>query len=420
MPGHKGKGPIGAEALDITEISGADSLYEADGIIRQSEDIASKIFGCSTYYSAEGSSLAIRAMLYLAFMHAKKEGKVPLVAAGRNAHKTFMSAAALLDIDVMWLWGEGESYLSCVIDASSLDKTLASCEVMPFAVYITSPDYLGNVSDVASLAKVCRKYGILLLVDNAHGAYLKFLDRHPIELGAHMCADSAHKTLGVLTGGAYLHIESGLAPKLGDAKQAMVLFGSTSPSYLILQSLDAANGRVLNGYREELAAFCEKTKALKAELEAAGYVFSGDEPIKLTLLAKKYGYTGTELADILRNEHIECEFADSDHLVLMLTPDTGDEGLERLKNALLSVQKRAETENLPPRITRPRRVMSVREATFAVSERVLAKDSAGRVLAAANVGCPPAVPIVACGEEIDESAVRAFEYYGIEYCQVIK
>ncbi|MBR6812647.1 MAG: PLP-dependent transferase, partial [Oscillospiraceae bacterium] len=210
MPGHKGEGPLGVEALDITEISGADSLYEAEGIIRQSEEIASEIFGCRTYYSAEGSSLAIRAMLYLALMQAKKQGRAPLVAAGRNAHKTFMSAAALLDIDIMWLWGSGESYLACQIEAESLDKTLSECTVLPFAVYITSPDYLGNTLDIASLAKVCRKYGVLLLVDNAHGAYLKFLGRHPIELGANMCCDSAHKTLGVLTGGAYLHIDNEL------------------------------------------------------------------------------------------------------------------------------------------------------------------------------------------------------------------
>ena len=94
MPGHKGKNILGLEALDITEIDGADSLYEANGIIRQSEENAGRLFGCPTFYSTEGSSQCIRAMLYLAMLHAKEQGKRPVIAAGRNAHKTFLTGAA--------------------------------------------------------------------------------------------------------------------------------------------------------------------------------------------------------------------------------------------------------------------------------------------------------------------------------------
>ena len=104
MPGHKGKNLLGLEALDITEIDGADSLYEASGIIQRSEENASRLFGCPTFYSTEGSSQCIRAMLYLAMLHAKERGKRPLIAAGRNAHKTFLTGAALLDLDVRWLY----------------------------------------------------------------------------------------------------------------------------------------------------------------------------------------------------------------------------------------------------------------------------------------------------------------------------
>ncbi|MBO5122976.1 MAG: amino acid decarboxylase, partial [Oscillospiraceae bacterium] len=89
MPGHKGCGFLGVEQWDITEIDGADSLYEAAGIIRESEDNASALFGAPTFYSTEGSSQCIRAMLYLVALHAKKQGKRPRILAGRNAHKTF-------------------------------------------------------------------------------------------------------------------------------------------------------------------------------------------------------------------------------------------------------------------------------------------------------------------------------------------
>ena len=104
MPGHKGKNLLGVEHLDITEIDGADSLYEASGIIQKSEENASRLFGCPTFYSTEGSSQCIRAMLYLALVWAKERGKPPVIAAGRNAHKTFLTGAALLDFDVMWLY----------------------------------------------------------------------------------------------------------------------------------------------------------------------------------------------------------------------------------------------------------------------------------------------------------------------------
>ena len=114
MPGHKGAAFLGMEPLDITEIQGADSLYEANGIIARSEANASVLFGCRTFYSTEGSSQCIRAMLYLITLYAAQQGRKPLIAAGRNAHKTFLTAAALLDTDVRWLYPQSPvSYLSC-------------------------------------------------------------------------------------------------------------------------------------------------------------------------------------------------------------------------------------------------------------------------------------------------------------------
>ncbi|MDO4740900.1 MAG: PLP-dependent transferase, partial [Eubacteriales bacterium] len=294
MPGHKGLGPLGIEALDITEIEGADSLFEADGILRESEENASALFGCPTFYSTEGSSLCIRAMLYLSRLHALSSGRRPLVLAGRNAHKTFLSALALLDIDVEWLYPAQESsYLACPLDAQALEQAFAGASAPPGAVYITSPDYLGHVADIAALAEVCHRHGALLLVDNAHGAYLRFLPEsmHPMELGADLCCDSAHKTLPVLTGGAYLHIARHLPALAASAKDALALFGSTSPSYLLLQSLDAANP-YLEGYPARLRDFCGHAARFKDALRAHGYQLIEEEPLKATILARAFGYSG--------------------------------------------------------------------------------------------------------------------------------
>ncbi len=423
MPGHKGVNILGFEERDITEIDGADVLYKADGIIKQSEDNARLLFETKkTFYSAEGSSLAIRAMLYLVKLYSSSVNKKPLIFAGRNAHKTFITAAAILDFDVRWLMPEiSESIISCNITADYLDNILKNADEKPVAVYITSPDYLGNMLDIKALAKICKKHGVLLLTDNAHGAYLKFLpeDKHPIHLGADICCDSAHKTLPVLTGGAYLHISES-APQIfwEQAENALSIFASSSPSYLILQSLDYANKYISCGYREKLASFIEKLEILKAGLSDIGFCIFSDEPLKLTISPKSYGYTGYELSEILLKKGIVCEFCDSDFIVFMFTPETPLSGLEILQKALTEIIKKPAINTPALIIPKCKKVLSLKEAVFSPSKELAVEKCIGKILTAASVNCPPAVSIVVCGEEINSQAIECFKYYGIKTCFV--
>ncbi len=422
MPGHKGADFLGAEPLDITEINGADSLYEADGIIAESEANASSVFGCPTFYSAEGSSQCIRAMLYLIALYARANGKKPLIAANRNVHKTFLTAAAMLDFDVMWLYSKNQgSYLSCDISAEQLDETLGSASQKPAAVYLTSPDYLGNVADIASISVVCRKHGVLLAVDNAHGAYLKFLkvSQHPVDLGADICCDSAHKTLPVLTGGAYLHV-SNTAPQIfvNQAKNALSLFGSTSPSYLILQSLDRFN-KYISENGEVFSAFSKRVAGFKEDLTKLGFELYGNEPLKITIYTKDFGYIGQHFAGQLATKGIVCEFADKDFCVLMLSPQTGEEGLKRLYNALKEIPRESAVFEQSPSFYKPRKALSVREAVMLPFESVPIEMAEGRILAQPSLSCPPAVPILVCGEVVDNATISLFKYYGIKTCTVV-
>lgn len=419
MPGHKGVGDM--EHLDITEISGADSLYDANGIIKESEKNASALFGADTLYGTEGSSQCIKAMLYLACICGEKRGEKPLILAARNVHRAFISAAALIDFDVTWLYAQdNKGYISCEITPKAVERGIK--ENNPTAVYITSPDYLGNIQDIKGIGAVCKKYNVPLLVDNAHGAYLKFLPQgsaHPMDMGATMCTDSAHKTLPVLTGGAYLHInKSATCVFKENAKDAMALFGSTSPSYLILQSLDKANVYI-ETHKIRLGGFLPKIKALKERLTQIGFTLIGDEPLKITVDAKKFGYSGEELAARLLKGGVMCEFADNDYTVLMLTQENSGD-IELILKVFEGIEKRPEICENPPLPSLAERVMDIKTATFNQSETIPAEKSEGRVIADCSVGCPPAVPILVSGEIINKSAIEFFKYYGIKKIKVIK
>ena len=415
MPGHKGKAFLGCEDRDLTEIEGADDLYHPAGIIAESEANASKLFGWPTVYSTEGSSLCVRAMLALAYTAAGRKGRV---LAGRNAHKTFLSAAILLDFPIRWLWA-GEDYLSCPVTPEQVERAILEEREKPFAVYLTSPDYLGNIADIRGISRVCGKYGVRLLVDNAHGAYLKFLpeSRHPMDLGADLCCDSAHKTLPVLTGGAYLHFrEEGMR---GKVKDAMALFGSTSPSYLIMQSLDRANP-YLEGLPQRLRTFAPWVAALKDRLLERGLTLGGEEPLKLTWMTRPWGYTGTEIAEVLEKKNLICEFRDEGHIVFMFTPENDPWELEKLSRAICQIPRREALPDEAQQRVEPKAACSPRQAVFGERERIPVGESAGRILANLSVSCPPAVPILMCGEEIEEAIIPRLRALGWAFMEVVK
>lgn len=413
MPGHKGVPTLGCEGLDLTEIAGADSLYAPTGIIRESETNATALFRSrATLYSTEGSSQCIRAMVALA-LRERAPGAARRILAGRNAHRSFLSACALCGAEPDWLWPEaGEGLLSCTVRRETLASALDAAATSYAAVYVTSPDYLGRLADIASLAEVCHDRGLPLLVDNAHGAYLRFLPgaRHPLEQGADLVCDSAHKTLPVLTGGAYLHI--GDPRFVPGAKQFLALFGSTSPSYLILASLDACNARLAADYPMLLAEAARDTVDLRRKLQDLGWETENSDPLRVTLRCD-----GEKAAARLRAQGMEPEYAGPDALVLMLTPENAVAACTRVPEALGPCLEPAPAP--PPPLPRPERVCTVREALFAPQESCPAEAAPGRVCGAPTVACPPAVPIVTAGERIPGEALPLFLYYGVETMDVL-
>lgn len=420
MPGHKGAGILGFEGMDLTEIYGADELFAAEGIIKESEQNASSLFGCPTYYSTQGSTLCIQTMCTILCQDAKSKGKKPKILAGRNAHRSFIHTAALLDFDIEWLYGNSD-YLSCKIHAEDLEKAII--ESLPMAVYLTNPDYLGNLLDIKSLASVCKKHNVLLAIDNAHGAYLRFFEPslHPIDLGADLCCDSAHKTLPVLTGGAYLHLSDSLNQVWkNDVKHFMEYFSSTSPSYLIMASLDAANEVLDTAFKKSLSECIQRVDGLKNTLIQHGYTILSGEPMKITISTKEFGYTGNEIANLLMECDIYPEFYDSDYIVLMPSPYNTKDDLKRLETCLCGIERKPLLINKPPKLEQSKKAMNVRQALFSSSITLDVSKSLGQVCSSVTVSCPPAILPVIPGEVISESSIEVMKYYGIETVRVVK
>ena len=409
MPGHKGQSFLGCEALDLTEVKGTGGLIEAG------EANAAALFGSAkTLYSTEGSSQCIRAMVYLALL--ARPG-APIVAA-RNVHKAFVYAAALCGADVVWLWPERrDSLCACAVSPEALEQTLKTLPAPPAAVYVTSPDYLGSMADIPALAAVCKQYETPLLVDNAHGAYLKFLPRsaHPLDLGAAMCCDSAHKTLPVLTGGAWLHVaKDAPAAFRENARQAMAIFGSTSPSWLTLASLDLCNRYLSEDYPVRLAETVRRLDGLKTGLRERGWIVETSDPLRLTLRGD-----GFAIAELLRRGGAEPEYADREFCVLMATPENPPEDFGRVV-AALGRNDRPAPAPVPLPLGKCERICSPRTALMAPQETVPVSAAVGRVCGAPAVSCPPAVPIAISGERIGPEAAELFAYYGIGTVDVLK
>jgi arginine/lysine/ornithine decarboxylase len=239
-----------------------------------------------------------------------------------------------------------------------------------------------------------------------------------MDCGADLCCDSAHKTLPVLTGGAYLHISEKAPVGIREgAKQAMALFGSTSPSYLILQSLDLCNHYISREIKANLVNCIAHIKNIKTLLSERGWAIEVTDPLKLTLRMPNRTIHD-QVLERLEKEAIEWEYADGDYIVLMLAPHNAPAELERIVPVLGRNEQPYEEKNTNEPV-RAERVCSIREALFAPQMMCNVKDSVGKICGTPTVGCPPAIPIAVPGERINEAACHLFEYYDIGEIAVI-
>ncbi len=413
MPGHKGRALLSgleyAYQRDITEIKNADSLFEADGILRQAEQQTAEIYHVpETCWSAGGSTLCIQAML------AQMKAEHRYIIAARTVHRAFLNSCILLDLPVKWVFPVSGGIIAGTYQISDFEKALQEISV-PACIYVTSPDYAGNIQDISALAELCRKYHARLLVDNAHGAHLAFLreNQHPVQLGADFCCDSAHKTLPALTGGAFLHMKD--ASLVMQMKQHMQMFGSTSPSYLIMQSLELCTDWLSGSGREKIQLCAERSAMLKQKFSGK-YHFLGGDPLHLTFSAD-----GENLAEQLRNSpySVECEYADKTCLVILLSPVMTEQDFQFLEQALAFCTP-VPACTVPALPAPMKQKLSLRQAGLAEFEFLPLAQAEGRICASVQVPCPPAVPLAVSGEQLTKNWLDFMDFYGLHSVAVVR
>ena len=426
MPGHKRRGDAVCGGFpwscDITEIDGFDDLHDPRGILREIELRAESLWGSErSRLLVNGSTCGILA----AVCAAVRPGDPVLIA--RNCHKSVYHAAELLGLQPAYLLPERGPFPFC--GSVTPDTVGEALRLHPKAraVILTSPTYEGIVSDIASIAGICHRRGVPLIVDEAHGAHLGFAEGFPesaVRCGADLVVQSLHKTLPAPTQTALLHLCGGLVDPEQVSHQ-LDIFETSSPSYLLMAMADAclrfleregaerfaAYSRRLRRFEEQCAPLRRLILFRKAALRVPeGFCWDLD-PGKLVIGCGKGASGGPSLARILREHyHIETEMAQADFLLAMTSLMDEDAGFDRLAQALFEIDCGCSVPEPPPRPVPPalpEAVLPIREALGAEWEILPWERSAGRVSAGYVWAYPPGIPWLTPGERIGADCISA-------------
>ena len=444
MPGHK-RNPAGVsflEALgaqyDITEIDGFDDLHDPHGILAEAMDRAARLWGSDNcFFLVNGSTCGILAAISAA---AKNSGSGRIILA-RNCHKSVYNASELCSLAPIYLAPppvDGFGFCGS-ISPRDVEKAVTANPGTP--VVLTSPTYEGVLTNVAEIAVVCHLWGSPLIVDEAHGAHLGFSPDFPggaVSAGADVVVQSLHKTLTGLTQTGLLHLSGGLVPA-SDIQRELSVFETSSPSYLLMSSIDGTRalletrgGELFRAWSKRLTRFdaqCNPLQNLRLPGHSDPFDFQpvppgagfrrsglgcpsvwGFDRSKLVVSCENTDTTGAALMAALRERfHIECEMAAPGYVVSMTGLLDTDENLDRFAEALRALDKeiRATAPRKPftaPAI--PPRRLSVREALSREARELTLREARGKTAAEYVWAYPPGVPLAVPGEELTDELLK--------------
>lgn len=437
MPGHKRNVELLGEKLpykiDITEIDGFDDLHHAEGLIKNIENKAKKIYGSKkSFLLVNGSTCGILAGIRSVVNFGDK------VLVARNSHKSAYNAIELNGLNPIYILSKiGEDGIDRNIDIVEVEEKLKENKDIKLVI-ITSPNYEGVISNIKGVSNIAHKYNVPVLVDEAHGAHLKFMerikDKEAINCSADIVVQSLHKTLPALTGTALLHIRGNLVKEENVARE-LSIFETSSPSYVLMSSIEEcldiieSKGKELfKEYQNNLEYFYNETKKLKnlkilgneilnknnkEEIKKEFYDFG-----KIVIKTNETNITGKDLANILRNDYkIELEMSSINYALAMTSICDSKENFKRLLYALIDIdskleKKYKEKEKLDITLQLPKKELSILETIKNTnSEFKTYKETEGRISKEYIWVYPPGIPLITPGEVISKELIKRIEEF---------
>lgn len=434
VPGHRfGRGVSerwvseeerGVFRFDLTEAEGLDDLHQPEGVIREAQELLAECFGAEeSFFLVNGTTCGNEAMILTVAGPGEK------VVVPRNAHKSVMMGLVMsgsVPVYVMPEWNE-EWGIWGGLDPLKVEECLrehSGCK----GVFIVDPGYYGSCGDLKEVVRVCHEQGCLVMVDEAHGAHFYFSDRLPmgaLALGADMCAQSFHKVSGSLTQSSVLHVGCKERVDVARLKANLQMVQSTSPSYLLMASLDAARSElavqgdvmaeVALGLAEYVRGEIAKIDGIVCmDSEVVGkYSIKGIDLTRLVISAVDLGISGFELKRrLMEGYDVDTELADHHNVLAIVTFANAQEDVQRLVAGLRGI---AETgggggERIFGRIAMPplpEMVLTPREAHFKEKRSVCWGNAVGKVAGEAVIPYPPGIPVVYPGEMV---SVKVWDY----------
>lgn len=433
MPGHKRNQKVtGADlpySIDITEIDGFDDLHHADGILKELQENAARLFHAEeTHYLVNGSTVG----LLSAVMGCTERGGRILMA--RNCHKSVYNAVYMNELRPVYVYPEflEETDLNGEIQAEQVEEALEQYTDIQ-AVVLVSPTYDGVVSNIEKIAKIAHNYGIPLIVDEAHGAHFGFHSYFPENAntkGADVVIHSLHKTLPSLTQTALLHI-NGEIVKREKVRNYLHMLQSSSPSYILMASIDECvrvmeerGISLMDTYVTRLNETREKLKRLKnLKLIETEHYDRSKLVISVRDLQNAVGedINGRMLQEMLRDYHLEMEMAAGSYVIAMTGPGDKQEGMDRLVAALEEIdhrllrkeeeQDRKEAKSVSYKMVPLEQVLSSYEAGKQNEKSVKWEESTGETSLEYVYLYPPGIPMIVPGERITSTIVEKMVQY---------
>ncbi len=433
VPGHQMGTAFDQEAkpmfssllpYDLTEISGLDDLHQPTGVIEEAQKLAAACFGADkTYFLVNGSTVGNIAII----MSTCLPGETIIIP--RNVHKSVIHGCLLARVRPVYLTSQFDEELG-VATSPSFETIKAALEQHPHAkaVFLTCPNYYGMGVDLRPISELVHRYNIPLLVDEAHGAHYGFHDQYPrsaLQQGSDAVVQSTHKMLTSLTMGSMLHIR-GERVNQSKVKQILGMLQSSSPSYLILSSLDLARRYVWQNGKEAFQHIYHWSRSFAEKLNSNSSLFysphdvyhshaySSLDPCKLIIHSKEHSFSGFELRNRLEKEGIYVELADMNNVLAVCSIGTTESRVNKLLDTLLKLEKdffenyqnkqetRVQITNTPLPSFSLNEGLPIDQVMGREQESIPLTQALGRICAELIIPYPPGVPIVAWGELFTE------------------